>query len=95
MKIMFLFGNQLNYWPWKNFIETPRFFGKHMPRNQFYDLWRTLYNCKYSEIGTCQMLWFNRLICSKSKKYFYYETWYDKNVIGISDLLNPPLPGHK
>ena len=54
-----------------------------------------LYNCKYSEIGTCQILWFNRLICSKSKKYFFYETWYDKNVLGISDLLNPPIPGHK
>ena len=53
------------------------------------------YNCKYSEIGICQILWFNRLICSKSRRYFYYETWYDKNILGISDLLNPPLPGHK
>ena len=53
------------------------------------------YNCKYSEIGACQILWFNRLIRSKTKKYFYYEAWYNKNVSEISDLLNPPLPGHK
>ena len=53
------------------------------------------FNCKFSEMGTCQSLWFNRLIRSKSKKYFYYETWYNKNVSVISDLLNPPFPGHK
>ena len=54
-----------------------------------------LFDCKFSEMGACQSLWFNRLIRSKSKKYFYYESWYDKNILMISDLLNPPLPGHK
>ena len=40
-------------------------------------------------------LWFNRNIRSKSKQYFFYEDWYDKGIIYISDLLNPPLPGSK
>ena len=53
------------------------------------------YDCKYSEIGACQLLWFNRLIRSKSKNHFYYETWFDKNILAISDLLNPPFPGYK
>lgn len=53
------------------------------------------FHCKFSELGASQSLWFNRLIRSKSKKYFYYETWNDKNVSVISDLLEPPLPGHK
>ena len=35
------------------------------------------------------------LPCLEIKKGGTYETWYDKNVLGISDLLNPPLPGHK
>lgn len=53
------------------------------------------FDCKFSELGACQYLWFNRLIRSKSKKYFYYESWNDRNLSVISDLLNPPLPGHK
>lgn len=53
------------------------------------------FNCKFSEIGGCQPLWFNRLIHSKSKKYFYYETWYEKDVSFVSHLVDPPLPGHK
>ena len=53
------------------------------------------FHCQFSEMGYCQSLWFNRLIRSKSKKYFYYESWYEKNVVVISDLLNPPHPGHK
>ena len=53
------------------------------------------FNFKFSDIGSCQVLWFNRLIRSKSKKYMYYDAWYDKNISSISDLLNPPLPGHK
>ena len=28
------------------------------------------YDCKYSEIGASQLLWFNRLIRSKSKNHF-------------------------
>ena len=50
---------------------------------------------KFSELGACQTLWFNRSIHSKSKKYFYYESWNVRNVSVISDLLNPPFPGHK
>ena len=48
-----------------------------------------------SDIGSCQSLWFNKKIRSKSKQYFYYDDWYGKNVYTISDLLNPPLPGFK
>ena len=50
---------------------------------------------KFSDIGGCQLLWFNKLLRSKSKQFFYYDTWYAKNICTISDLLNPPLPGHK
>ena len=53
------------------------------------------FGCKFSEMGACQSLWFNRLIRSKSKKYLYYDSWYDKGILIIADLLNPPLPGHK
>ena len=53
-----------------------------------------VFDCNFSDLGTCQSLWFNRLIRSKSKQYFYYGIWNDKNVHTISDLLNPPLPGH-
>ena len=28
-----------------------------------------LYDCKYSDLGACQCLWFNRNIRSKSKQY--------------------------
>ena len=50
---------------------------------------------RFSEFGVCQSLWFNRKIRSKSKQYLYYDNWYAKNVRLISDLLNPPLLGHK
>lgn len=50
---------------------------------------------RFSEIGACQSLWYNKNIRSKSKQYFYFENWYAKNVCSISDLLNPPLPGSR
>ena len=50
---------------------------------------------KFSEIGVYQSLWFNRKIRSKSKQYLYYDDWFAKDVKVISELLNPPLPGHK
>ena len=49
----------------------------------------------YSNLGTCQCLWYNRYIRSKSKQYFYYEEWCEKGIVYINDLLNPPLPGTK
>ena len=56
---------------------------------------KDIFDFKFSEFGACQSLWFNRQIRSKSKQFLYYETWYNKNVHTISDLLNPPLPGYK
>ena len=53
------------------------------------------YGHKFSELSACQCLWFNRFIRSKSKSYFFYESWFDKNILTLSDLFNPPFPGHK
>ena len=56
---------------------------------------KEFYGHKYSELSACQSLWYNKFIRSKSKSYFYYESWFDKNILTISDLFNPPFPGHK
>ena len=53
------------------------------------------YGSKFSDLSACQCLWFNKLIRSKSKPYFFYLSWYDKKLSFISDLFNPPLPGYK
>ena len=53
------------------------------------------YGYKYSELSSCQCLWFNRCIRSKSKSHLFYEPWFDKKILTISDLFYPPLPGHK
>ena len=59
------------------------------------DATKEFYGYKFSELSACQSLWYNRLIRSKSKSYFFYASWFDKNVFTISDLFNPPFPGHK
>eukprot|EP00057_Strongylocentrotus_purpuratus_P026288 XP_011680762.1 PREDICTED: uncharacterized protein LOC583642 [Strongylocentrotus purpuratus] len=56
---------------------------------------KTEFGTVFSAIGSCQCIWFNRNICSKSKHYFLYEDWLDKGIVYISDLLNPPHPGNK
>lgn len=53
------------------------------------------YGHKFSELSACQCLWFNRFIRSKSKSCLFYESWFDKNILTMSDLFNPPLTGHK
>ena len=53
------------------------------------------YDSKYSQLSACQSIWYNKCIRSKSKQYFYYPSWFVKNVCTISDLFNPPLPGNK
>ena len=53
------------------------------------------YGNKFSELGACQVLWYNRSIRSKSKSCFFYPSWFNKKVMTISDLFNPPFPGHK
>ena len=53
------------------------------------------FNSVFSSIGSCQCIWFNRNIRSRSKQYFIYQDWLDKGIVYISDLLNPPHPGHK
>ena len=50
---------------------------------------------KFSDIGICQYLWFNRHVRSRSKQYLYYGEWYNKKICTINDLLNPPHPGSK
>ena len=39
-----------------------------------------------------ECIWFNKHIRSKSKQYFYYETWYTKGISVFSDLLYMYLP---
>ena len=56
---------------------------------------KTEFNVTFSSIGSCQCIWFNRNIRSKSKQYFWYQDWLDKGIVYISNLLNPPHPGHK
>ena len=56
---------------------------------------KEMFDVKFSEIGGCQSLWFNRNARSKSKQYLYYGDWYEKQVYCVSDLLNPPLPGSR
>ena len=56
---------------------------------------KDIWGKKFSEIGVCQSLWFNENIRSKSKQYLYYDEWNAKNFCTVSDLLNPPFPGHK
>ena len=56
---------------------------------------KTEFNTAFSSIGSCQCIWFNRNIRSKSKYYFLYQDWLDKGIVYISDLLNPPHPGSK
>ena len=53
------------------------------------------FDIPFSAVGSCQCIWFNRNISSKSKKFFLYQEWLDRGIIYISDLLNPPHPGHK
>ena len=53
------------------------------------------YGFKFSDLSACQSLWFNKSIRSKSKSYFFYNSWFNKNILTISDLFNPPFPGHK
>jgi len=40
----------------------------------------------------CTCIWFNRNIRSKSKQYFYYDTWYNKGICTLSDVLYDNLP---
>jgi len=35
----------------------------------------------------CTCIWFNRNIRSKSKQYFYYDTWSSKGICTLSDIL--------
>ena len=56
---------------------------------------KEMFDCSYFDLGACQCLWFNRNIRSKSKQYFFYEDWYDKGIIYVNDLLDPPHPGAK
>ena len=53
------------------------------------------YGHKFSDLSACQCLWYNRLIRSKSKSCLFYESWFDNNILTMSDLFNPPLTGHK
>ena len=49
----------------------------------------------YASIGSCQCIWYNKNVRSKSKQYFVYQDWLDKGIVYIDDLLNPPHPGNK
>ena len=53
------------------------------------------YGHRFSQLSACQFLWYNKLIRLKSKSYLFYASWFDKKVVTIADLFNPPFPGHK
>lgn len=53
------------------------------------------YGNEFSNLSAPQLLWFNKLIRSKSKTSLFYAAWHDKKVITIADLFNPPFPGYK
>ena len=54
-----------------------------------------IYGKSFSDFGYLQCLWYNRNIRSKTKNYIYYEDWFERGIVYIHDLLNPPLPGSK
>ena len=56
---------------------------------------KDIFGEEFSDMGLSQCLWYNRNIRSKSKKFFFYEDWYDKGIVDVSDLINPPHPGFK
>ena len=53
---------------------------------------KEIYDSKYSELGACQCLWFNKNIRSKSKQYFYCNEWCDKGRASNSPALRGSLP---
>ena len=56
---------------------------------------KDIFGEEFSDMGLSQCLWYNRNIRSKSKMFFFYEDWYDKGIVDVSDLINPPHPGFK
>ena len=41
----------------------------------------TAFNTAFSSIGSCLCIWFNRNIRSKSKQYFLYQDWLDRELV--------------
>ena len=96
--------NQMNDILWKS--HAPESVLNKLPCSQLSDSITTWYffrekaigkefGVKFSDLGSCQCLWFNRNIRSKSKQFFFYQEWFDRGIIFVSDLLDPPLPGSK
>ena len=54
-----------------------------------------IYGKSFSDFGYLQCLWYNRNIRLKTKNYIYYGDWFERGIVYIHDLLNPPLPGSK
>ena len=48
---------------------------------------RLLVDLNLREMHKMDMLWFNKNICLKTKKYFYYSDWYDKGIKTVQDLM--------
>ena len=48
---------------------------------------KLLVSMNLSDMHKLDPVWFNRNVCLKTKKYFYYAEWYDKGIKTIQDLL--------
>ena len=96
--------NQMNDILWKS--HAPESVLNKIPCSQLSDSITTWYffrekavnrefSMSFSDLGSCQCLWFNRNVRSKSKQFLFYDEWFDRGIVFVSDLLNPPLPGSK
>ena len=48
---------------------------------------RLLADSNMVEMHRLDSLWFNQNICLKTKKWFYYPTWYEKGIKTVQDLI--------
>ena len=40
----------------------------------------------------CTCIWFNKNIRSKSRQYFYYDSWYERGICTLGDILYDDVP---
>ncbi len=45
-----------------------------------------------SELKLQGYIWFNKYVRSKSKQFFYYDSWFEKGIAFIEDLLYKDMP---
>ena len=40
----------------------------------------------------CTCIWYNKNIRSKSRQYFYYDSWYERGICTLGDILYDDVP---